>query len=59
MLDLHDCRFAKVWFILFIGVYPESERQKNPLGGYVGGEQRALELLSLRIEKERKVKKLY
>ncbi|PVD30350.1 hypothetical protein C0Q70_09614 [Pomacea canaliculata] len=37
-----------------LGVYPESERQKNPLGGYVGGEQRALELLSLRIEKERK-----
>ncbi|KAK7109435.1 cryptochrome-1-like [Littorina saxatilis] len=35
-----------------LGVYPESEQQKNPLSGYKGGESRALELLAERIGKE-------
>lgn len=41
--------------VLIIGVSPESERQKNPLSGYKGGEARALQLLASRIEKERQV----
>ncbi|KAL8561485.1 hypothetical protein ACOMHN_011167 [Nucella lapillus] len=37
-----------------MGVHAESDRQKSPISGYKGGEFRALQLLTDRIEKERK-----
>ena len=45
--------------VLFTGIFPECEEQKERIHEWIGGETKSLELLEKRMELEKKVQRFY